>query len=430
MRSTKANSLSLILFQIVEIILLPFVAVYIFRSALSRSTFFERYGCGGWRTLKTKTKGRRVIVFHAASIGEFQGLKGIISQLRVRYPQDVFVSTYTGLLARKVIMDSKLVDEVLPLPFDSYLTMRSAFKDLDIRAAIIAEKEIWPSLMERLSVLGAKIYLVNGKLSEKSFRSYLRFSPIFSRSISQFDAIIAQSEEYRDRFARLGAKNISVMPNAKHDFAHDTLDTTAFAKKLKLDLALPVVTFGSVRIEEEAGVVDVIARVATQATCIVAPRYIERAATIASLLSAKNIECIMQSDIKMASGASSRPRVLILDSVGVLVNCYAISTLCFVGGTFDSSGGHNPFEPARFGVPAIIGPNFRNQAEEVKELKAHNGIFQVNSYEELAAKLLELLSSQDQLTLVGSNAKEVVLRYSGSSKAIADVIFENIEARR
>ena len=357
--------------------------------------------------------------FHAASVGEVQGLQPIIAALHDRFPsRPVVLSTFTPAgkaLAQKVVPQA---GRVFLLPFDLPWVVDKTTQRLRPSALIVQETELWPNLFRELGRLRVPIVLVNGRLSPRSFRRYARVRPFMRRVLANVSLILAQSDSSAQRFQRLGvpAHKVQTVGNTNIDRALNQAEQpTPPHPMAPLLAARQVLVAGSTHEGEEAILLSVYQRLRAQhpGLCLVlAPRHLERVETVARHVQARNLSAIRRSRHPGESASDSWPDVIILDTLGELVAFYKLCTVAFVGGSLAPIGGHNILEPVMFGKPLLFGPHMHHFPELADLLRNADGAIQVRDEADLYAQTSHLLANPAEAAAMGQR----VLRALGSNR--------------
>lgn len=291
--------------------------------------------------------------FHVCSLGEARALKPILKAFQTEH---VLISTitHTGYGEAK-----KYNAEVRYLPYEMYLP----FWIKRERVLVVLEAEFWYLLFRVAYAKGAKIVLLNARISDKSVDKYLKFAWFYKKLLASVAIIYAQSEADKNRFLALGAKNIEVIGNIK--LAGEIKKTKSYEKPQDVEL----IVAGSTHPDEEEAILKAFVeykKLHPKARLIVAPRHPERFEVVFELMQqyakANSLSLEMFSLTQRLEGD-----LILVDMMGELNNIYAVSDIAIVGGAFRSDiGGHNPLEPAFFGCKIITGKHFFHQKELFK----------------------------------------------------------------
>jgi 3-deoxy-D-manno-octulosonic-acid transferase len=370
---------------------------------------------------------RPCVWFHAVSVGEVLLLKPVLQELARRRPGwEAVISTTTraGLaMARRSYPD--LVTFYAPLDF-SWATRRAVSR---IRPTVLAlvELELWPNLVQATKEFGARVAIVNGRLSHRSHRGYRRLRRPLGPTIRRLDAVAAQNDEYADRFVDLGVprSRVRVTGSVKFDGLESDRSnpkTLALRKELGLSPTELVFVAGSTMEGEEEAALAAYrkARFAyPQLRLVLVPRHPERFDEVASWLEHLGERVVRRS--KGHSPSASRPLkqappVILIDTLGELASAWGLADVAFVGGSlWPGRGGQNMMEPAAFGTAVLFGPHTSNFREVVEQLLARGGARQVADAQGLADALLADLDDPESAATRGSVARDYVLAQDGAS---------------
>ena len=371
--------------------------------------------------------------FHAASVGEAQGLQPIIAALRDRFPsRPVVLSTFTPAgkaLAQKTVPQA---ERVFLLPFDLPWSAGKVARCLRPSALIVQETELWPNLYRELGRLQAPIVLVNGRLSPRSFRRYVRVRPFMRRVLANVSLILTQSDSSAQRFQCLGvpAHKIRVVGNTNIDRALSQAEQPMPPHPMEAMLAeRRVLVAGSTHEGEEAVLLSVYQRLRAQHRdlCLVlAPRHLERVETVTRHVQARHLSAIRRSQYPGAS--SARPDVVILDTLGELVAFYRLCAVAFVGGSLAPIGGHNILEPVTFAKPLLFGPHMHHFPELADLLRNADGAIQVRDETDLYTQTSRLLTNPAEAAAMGQRALQALDSSRGALQRVCEMLTEVIES--
>lgn len=316
---------------------------------------------------------RKSIWIHGASMGEIGIVVKLLPELRKKYPgHPIVVSSTTQSGHERILRDGAgLISHAVFLPMELPLVVRRLMRLINPEKLVIVETELWPNFIVEAKRFGARVVLVNGRISDHSFPTYLFFNFFMARVLGRFDAIGVQTREYYRRFQRLGAlrSRMAVTGNVKGAIQ---LKTIAPEEKERLRAVLRVPAGDRVWIaasthpgEEEkiVGAFLKLKEAGVAVTLVLAPRYPKRAQEIQDKLSVAGTASRRRSEPPREGEASS---IVILDTFGELSDLFAVADLAFVGGTLIPHGGHNLLEPLPFLVPVCFGPWFDTQKESAR----------------------------------------------------------------
>ena len=386
-----------------------------------------------------RQEGRPVWI-HGASVGEMGVIAPFFVQLKVLMPEKNIVlstMTATGQKRARQIFSGKAAG-IFFLPLDFWFAQKLALKRISPGALVLTETEIWPNLIRQCQRQNIPVFLVNARLSARSFKYYHALRFLFGPLLNTLQIIACQSREDAERYLALGVRQdiVTVTGNLKYDGIKGPVSLTE-KQELRKDFGLSpedlVFAAGSTREGEELIILQAWKTTMQNAECkmqnaklIIAPRHPGRFSEVEKLLIAQNLNYAKRSGQKNG-GTSNNFDVLLLDTIGELVNAYAASDIAFVGGSLVPVGGHNPLEPAALGLPVIFGPHMFNARESAEGLLACGGAVQVKDAGELENILTEYFSSQEKRLSTGNKARTFVDSKRGVSKLTAELVAEKIK---
>lgn len=391
-----------------------------------RSSLNERIPFGISRYLPVHSvsskKNCNLIWFHAASVGEVQGIAPLIKTFLGKNPSTKILITTTSLTGKDRAQDIFPSAIIRLAPLDSYFLLRSFLLQHSPSLLIINETEIWPNMIFSASSFGVPICIVNARISDKSYPRYYFFRLLLGPLFSRMDKIFSQSKIDKDRLESLGAKKVEVLGSTKYDVdvSLPSNEKTDFWDSYAAKSAeLMVLTAGSVREEEEDIIISAFEELKKsfpELRLIIAPRHPERFNSVATKLAKNKISYRDRRAFnKNFKGDDS---VLLLDTIGELLFAYSVCDIAFVGGTLCLVGGHNILEPAYFSKPILTGPYLMNVRSISELLLENQAMIIVQDKSELVAAISDLLRDDQKRNQNGQHANEVHLRLKGVSMLI------------
>jgi len=414
---------------------LPFWLYQVARHGKYRRGFFERIGRVP-ATLR-QTSGKRVIWIHAVSVGEVLAVSGLVGLLRNKLPgYRVVISTTTDTgqdLARKRFGE----ENVFYFPMDFGFAIRPYFHALRPELVVLAETEFWPNFLRIAPASGARVAVVNARISDRSWPRYLRFRWALRRVLANVDLFLSQTEEDRMRIESIGADpgRLRVAGNLKFDLSLPSppLIVGTLRRSLAADGAGPVLVCGSTVEDEEPPLLRAFENVRVshpRAVMILAPRHPERFETVAALLEQMGIASHRRS---RWNGEPLAGAVLLVDTIGELAALYALADVAFVGGSLVPRGGHNIIEPAQHGVAIVTGNHTENFRDIVGLFQSRDAV-RIVGLAELPLVLMHLLENDAERMALGRRAKETILSQMGASsrtlEALQTLLAQEVDSRR
>ena len=410
-------------------------------SGSSRPGWAERWGHLS-PPLLAKLDARPRVWVHAVSAGEVVAAVPILRELRELLPDHaLLLSTITPAGHEMAEQQaSPYIDGLFYFPFDMPWVVRSVVGRIRPRVFVSLESDMWPNLLHELKRQGSHTMIVNGRISEHSFRRTRKIaSGLYRWMLSNVDELLMQSQPDSDRVRALGdfsdPNRVTVVGNSKFDQDITPLSSEqalALRRSLHLPPNAPVFVAGSTRSpEEEAQIIAAYntMRVQRPDLClVVAPRYVERAGELAQAMRAAGLSPILRSEIMEAGTAHAveeNSSVVILNTMGELANVYALAAFAFVGNSFlpvNKGGGQNLLQPLAHGKAVLFGPHTATTRSEVA-LATQAGVgFRVADGEELAREGLRLLSDDGLRARIEIEAKHLIAANKGVSHRFAQSI--------
>jgi 3-deoxy-D-manno-octulosonic-acid transferase len=387
--------------------------------------FGERFGFG-------PTIGTSNIWVHAVSVGEVQAAAPFVRALRGRYPAIPVVfstTTPTGAERARALFGSEAV--VRYLPFDLPGPVRRFFERARPRLAVIFETELWPNIYHECAQRGIPLAIASARLSEKSVRRYRHFSALLKPMLERARCIATQTQLDADRFLLLGAdpRRTLVMGNIKFDLAlpQNLYDKGRALRNLYAP-GRPLWVAGSTHEGEEEAMLNAhrhVRRAHPNALLAIAPRHPPRFASVAAELQRAGVSFLTRSSGKSTEAATE---VLLIDTLGELLDFYAAGDVAFVGGSLVPIGGHNLLEPAALGRPVLTGPHYSNSREIAELLIKREALQTVSTPDMLGARVAELLADESRRWGMGGNGRAVVEENRGALEKLMKLVGPLIEA--
>ncbi len=354
---------------------------------------------------------------HAVSVGEVQASAALVTTLRERYPSiPVVVTTLTPTGAERARTLFKDLAQVRYIPFDLPGAVRRFFRRVQPRLAVIFETELWPNLYHECGRRRIPLVLASARISPRSVSRYRRLGSLFRDSLSRGVVVAAQGEGDADRFVSLGADpdKTHVTGNIKFDFSvpFDLPERGRRLRELYAD-SRPMWVAGSTHAGEEEIIVEahrIVRGTHPRALLVLVPRHPPRFDEVAHGLQRANIRFVRRSQRvgERAGAAAASADVLLVDTLGELLDFYAAADVAFVGGSLVPIGGHNLLEPAALGLPILTGPHNTNSADIARLLIARGAAEVVHDAGELGRRVSTLLAEPEERRQIGALGRNSV----------------------
>lgn len=397
-----------------------------------------RYARGMWERLGFLPRGMRretpgAVWLHAVSVGEVMSAIGLVGRLREELPEaPVYVSVTT--IAGRAMAEQKLagrVEGIFHVPLDYVGAVRRVLRRLKPAVVVVMETEIWPNLWREAVRSGARLVVVNGRISDKALPRYERWGWFFRAPLALPHALLAQDTIAEGRYRGLGAGQARDNGNLKFDFdpaaGRVAPEVEAFferqAGRRVVLAASTMPPAGAGDVDEDELMVEVYRKLAAAhegVLLVLAPRRPERFGEAARRLEEAGIGFVRRTEL--GRGEEGAPGVLLLDSIGELSALFGRAEVVFVGGSVAARGGHNVLEPAAFGRAIVVGPNNQNFQSIAEDFLVH-GAMRVAGAGALAGVIDELLRDGEARRELGERARErAEARRGATARAVAEIV--------
>jgi 3-deoxy-D-manno-octulosonic-acid transferase len=384
-----------------------------------------------------------VVWLHCVSVGETQAARPLVRELRQSYPSSNIVISTTTLtgqrLAREVFRDDAA--QVIYFPFDWRWTVRRALRAIRPSTVLIMETELWPTFLRECRRRNIRTAIVNGRLSERSFRRYRLIRRFIRRVVNDLDLALMQTEADAARIRELGLdeSRVTVSGNIKFDASSDASGdelTEELRTRFALDDRRPLIVAASTHAPEERIVIDAFRQLSADGRpaprLLIAPRHPERFAETAELLESSGLSWTRRS--AKAAKSDEMADAILLDSIGELRSVYPLAEVVFVGGSIATTGGHNVLEPAAAGTCIVTGAHTHNFAAIMEAFVAADALVQLppvadnEAAQLLATVLSDLLEDDQKRTMLSKRAKTLFEQNRGATKRTVEMLAEILDA--
>ncbi|MGH9589696.1 MAG: 3-deoxy-D-manno-octulosonic acid transferase [Terracidiphilus sp.] len=381
-----------------------------------------------------RSSGRPVIWLHAVSVGEVLAVGRLATELNRALPEFQILISTTTRTGQALARERFGRDRVFYCPLDVPWAVRAYLNALRPRMLILAETEFWPNLLHGCFRRGIPVVVVNARISDRSWPRYRRLRGLWRPMLARLKRVLAQSATDAERLRAIGcaAERVTAAGNLKFDIR--AADESEATRQMKARAqGLRIVVAGSTLEDEEAALLEIWPRLLeadSQLAMVIAPRHPERFNTVAGLIEKSGMSWVRRSEWRgePASARQIAPgEIVLLDSIGELASMYSLAAVAFVGGSLVPAGGHNPLEPAQFGVPIVMGPHYTNFRTMVDELAAHNAV-RIAAKVDLATALLQLLNDRASAHAMGERAREVFAKQAGATGRCVSALKEVLGA--
>lgn len=369
--------------------------------------------------LKEKIKPEdKTIWFHSASLGEYEQGLPVIEKIKEKYPAHKIIVTFFSPSGYEVRKNNNIADVTIYLPLDTKSNAKQFLKLARPELTFFIKYEFWLNYLEELKKLKTPVYLISGIFRDNQmfFKWYGGF---YRKALETFTYFFVQNEDSKNKIESIGFHNVIVSGDTRFDRVNAILErdnSLEFIETFKN--SHPLIVIGSSWPKDEAVLTEYINQASSSVKFIIAPHNI-KPEQIESLKKGITKKTVLFSEKENKTLADYN--VFIIDTVGLLTKIYSYGTIAYVGGGFGNPGIHNILEPATFGIPIVIGPNYSRFAEAI-ELVHLKGCTVISTSEELKEFFDRLLSDEDFLRKKG----EICSLYIQNNKGATDTIIKSI----
>jgi 3-deoxy-D-manno-octulosonic-acid transferase len=391
--------------------------------------FRERLGHGEF----PDSAGAPRIWIHASSVGEVEAIRGVANSLLKLYPGAVIVIT-TMTSAGREAARQRIPEAAawMMAPLDTRRAVRSFLAGVQPTLVLIAESELWPNYFFESAAFGARVAIVNGRMSERSLRRYRPVRNLIKSALDCCSTILAQTREDARRYMSFDTHTrVVVIGNTKIDDSGEASNATLRAELQTFASGKQILVAGSTAPGEEAVVIGAYRELHKRfpnLALVVAPRHLDRIAEVDKVLRASAIDYVRATELSPEQTAN-HAEILLIDTMGELRGFYARATIAFVGGSLaHGRGGQSPIEAASAGVPVLVGPYHENQRELLTSMLRSGGARVVTNARDLAAACAKWLEDEGARQRAGRSALETTRHRSGGARLALRQIQSLIDA--
>jgi 3-deoxy-D-manno-octulosonic-acid transferase len=382
--------------------------------------------------LHAAVAGRDVIWVHAVSVGEVLAATQLIRELKAALPEWVIAVSTTTETGQRLARERLTGSPVFYLPLDFAFAVRRYLGVLRPRMLVLMESELWPRLIDACVKSGVPVVVVNARVSDRSFPRYMRLRRLWRPFLEMISLFLAQSQETAGRLVKIGApaERVRVTGNLKYDV--QSREASQMTRRIggMLWQASLIVAGSTLAGEEEALLAawSEIVKAVPDAALLIAPRHPYRFDEVLGLIRKSGYPFFRCSDLLLDSEPIVGGTVLLLDTIGDLASMYGIATVAFVGGSLVPKGGHNPLEPAQFGVPVVMGPSFENFREVVESMREMDAI-RIVAPETLAESLTAMLRDSEEARALGERGRAAFEAQAGATERTVNALMALLQER-
>jgi 3-deoxy-D-manno-octulosonic-acid transferase len=388
--------------------------------------------------LQSAVAGKQVVWIHAVSVGEVLAATRLVGELEAALGEgwSMVISTTTAT-GQALAQERFGADKVFYYPLDLAWAVRAYLRTLQPRMLVLMESELWPRMLVECQHARIPVAVVNARVSDRSFARGMKLRYVWGKLLDRVTLFLAQSDEDARRLAAMGAHAGCVLAtgNLKYDVRAPQASKIAEAIR-HVAAGRPIVVAGSTvdrtgdkSLSEDEMVIEAWEgrlRRELDALLVIAPRHPQRFAEVEA--------AAMEFPMRKAStglgdsqSSAPRPDIILLDTIGDLAAVYSVADVAFVGGSLVKRGGHNPLEPAQFGVPIVMGASFENFRDIVANMQQADAIRIVQDKEELEAALFDLLTHRVPAAAMGMRARTFFTTQSGATGRTGEALLQLVK---
>ncbi|MFN6963572.1 MAG: 3-deoxy-D-manno-octulosonic acid transferase [Pyrinomonadaceae bacterium] len=415
-----------LLYTIAFVLMLP---LFLLRREKYAAGFAQRLG----KYPKFGSDDRPVIWLHAVSVGEANAARPLVKAIRERFPGHRLVISTTTATGQKLAQEifKGEADAVVYFPFDWKFSVRRALRQYQPAVVLLMETEIWPRFIHEAKLSGAKVAIVNGRLSERSYRRYSFVRGFIERVLRDVDLALMQDETDAGRISALGlgSSKLDVTGNLKFEIGSIAGSETTEYFRWRFDLkgSPLLIVAASTHAPEERLILEALKDVDIEYRLMIVPRHPQRFDAVAKLIGEFGFDPARRSHVE--SQRDSSAKVILLDSIGELRAVYPLADIVFVGGSLIPHGGQSVLEPAAAGKAIVTGPHTHNFAAVMKEFLRREAAIQIppqRSDDEYVERLYEaftdLALDRDLRDRLGRAALEAIDSNRGATERAVNAL--------
>jgi len=416
----------------------PVWGVSLLRTGKWRTDWAGRYGYArvGART-GAKPQAAGTVLFNAVSVGEVALLRGLVDELSRRKPTlRIVIAATTNTGCQRAVELYGERHTVVRYPLDFSWVVDRFLDRVKPDAVCCVELEVWPNFVEACERRGIPIAVVNGRLSARSFKGYMKFRRLIGPSFEKLSFAAVQTEAYAERFRAMGVGDVRVLDTMKWDNAviEDEVEgADVLAAELGLDRDRPIVVAGSTGPGEDRLLVEAMAQWPEGTQLVIAPRKPEWFDAVMKVCpGAVRLTGIRQGHPAASAEATRRAlgdtgkRVFLIDTIGELRKAYALADVAVVGRSFLGLYGSDVMEPAALGKPVVIGPYHSDFQDTVDAMREAGGLVVTDDPGQVVG---ELLVDKACATALAQAGRAVIRSRQGATRRHADLILDMLAAR-
>lgn len=364
-------------------------------------------------------KKSKTIVFYGVSVGEVIAMENLIKKTRETFA-NINIVLLTGTKTGQEIAHKKLgevCDYVSYFPLDFPFCINNFVKKIKPDAVFVMETELWPNFANIMNKKKIPLYIINGRISDRTYKSYKKLSFFFKPILRKYTNIFTQSNQDNEKLISIGAnpETTSFMGNLKFDIKKPDVENLNFPHIGKILIA------GSTHSGEDEIILEVFTQLKQEISdvkLIIASRHPERNENVFGLMKKTGFSCSKRSQNR----DFNQNEIILLDTMGELGKFYSVCDVAFIGGSFNKTGGHNPLEATIFNKPVVSGPSTHNFKDIYSILISSDAGKVVKTPDELKEKLKKLLTDEEYYKKASSDCENVLNENKGALEFVMNVL--------
>jgi 3-deoxy-D-manno-octulosonic-acid transferase len=412
-KSSTKQKIVLFGYSILWLLIIPFALCHFVYQLSKRKPGYTKARLSRYGLTLELDNQKNSLLIHCASVGEVVAIQNLVEQLLDNDTnQRITITTNTTTGADRVkLLFADRVDHAY-LPYDFPLFIKLFLKGKRPAKVLINEMELWPNLCDQCWRSNIPIFIINGRMSEKSTKTYQKFPSLFQPMFEKITAVCAQDQRDYHNYLTLGVSpdKLTLTNNIKFDLTISDHDI-ALSQTIKTSFGLEqrlILVAGSTHEPEEQILLDAYLKLVSvypELLLIIVPRHPQRFVKVQLLLQKQNVKTVLMSEAKPCQQDT---QVLLCDQMGKLRSIYALADISFVGGSLADRGGHNALEPAAVGVPILMGESTYNNPAICQALADRDALLTVKDAQQIESACKKWLENPEKRRHAGEAGKQVL----------------------
>jgi 3-deoxy-D-manno-octulosonic-acid transferase len=426
-KSSTKQKIVLFGYSILWLLIIPFALCHFVYQLSKRKPGYTKARLSRYGLTLELDNQKNSLLIHCASVGEVVAIQNLVEQLLDNDTnQRITITTNTTTGADRVkLLFADRVDHAY-LPYDFPLFIKLFLKGKRPAKVLINEMELWPNLCDQCWRSNIPIFIINGRMSEKSTKTYQKFPSLFQPMFEKITAVCAQDQRDYHNYLTLGVSpdKLTLTNNIKFDLTISDHDI-ALSQTIKTSFGLEqrlILVAGSTHEPEEQILLDAYLKLVSvypELLLIIVPRHPQRFVKVQLLLQKQNVKTVLMSEAKPCQQDT---QVLLCDQMGKLRSIYALADISFVGGSLADRGGHNALEPAAVGVPILMGESTYNNPAICQALADRDALLTVKDAQQIESACKKWLENPEKRRHAGDAGKQVLAINSGAIQKTLNIL--------